>query len=94
MNEYWEITHERAVATQAVWAMKPAFELNALTRTQHGVLSDSLTTLVQTRDNKENDLTDALAAKHTLFNKVQNIATRMPGLIDATLSDEDPMKTR
>ena len=92
MNEYWEITHERAVATQAVWGMKPAFELNALTRTQHGTLCDSLPTLAQTRDNKENDLTDGLAAKHTLFNKVQNIATRMPGLIDATLSDEDPLK--
>lgn len=92
MNEYWEITHERAVATQAVWNMKPAFELNALTRTQHGTLCDSLPTLVQTRDNKANDLTDALAAKHTLFNKLTNIGNRVPGLIDATLSDEDPLK--
>ena len=49
MNEYWEITHGRAVATQAVWGMQPAFELNNLTLTQHGTLTDSLPTLAGPR---------------------------------------------
>jgi hypothetical protein len=92
MNEYWEITHARAVATQAVWGMQPTFELNNLTRTQHGTLTDSLPTLAQTRDNKENDLTDALAAKHTVFDKLQNLAIRVPGLIDGLLDDDDDLK--
>lgn len=92
MNEYWEITHERAVATQAVWGMQPAFELNNLTRTQHGTLTDSLPTLAQTRDNKENDLTEALAAKHDVFAKVENLAIRVPGLIDGLLDDDDDLK--
>ena len=92
MQEYWEITHERGVPTQAVWGMKPLFELNKLNRTQHGTLSDSLPTLAQTRDNKENDLTDALAAKHTIFTKLVNLATRAPGLIDGLLDDEDELK--
>jgi hypothetical protein len=76
MNEYWEITHERGVATQAVWGMQPTFEINNLTRTQHGTLTDSLLTLAQTRVNKENDLTDALAVKHDVFAKLQNLAIR------------------
>jgi len=38
MKEYWEITHDRAVPTQAVWGLQPAFELNNLTRAQHGTL--------------------------------------------------------
>lgn len=92
MDEYWEITQERAVATQAVWAMKIAFELNKLNRTQHAALTDSLPTLAQTRDNKENDLTEALAAKHTVFDRLISIATRMPGLIDGTLDDDDELK--
>ncbi len=92
MNEYWEITHERAVATQAVWGMQPAFEINNLTRTQHGTLTDSLPALAQTRDNKENDLTDALAAKHDVFAKLQNLAIRVPGLIDGLLDDDDDLK--
>ena len=91
MNEYWEITHTRGVATQAVWAMQPAFELNNLTLTQHGTLVDSFPVLAQTRDNKENDLTDALAAKHDVFDKLSNIAGRMPGLIDGLLEDDDPL---
>lgn len=92
MNEYWEITRERGVATQAVWDMQPAFEINNLTRTQHGTLTDSLPTLAQTRDNKENDLTDALAAKHTVFDKLQNLTIRVPGLIDGLLDDDDDLK--
>jgi hypothetical protein len=92
MKQYWEITHERGVATQAVWGMKPAFELNKLTKAQHSTLTDSLPTLAQTRDNKENDLTDALAAKHVVFAKLVSVATRMPGLMDGLLDDEDPLK--
>lgn len=92
MQQYWEITHERAVDTQAVWGMQPTFELNNLTRTQHGTLTDSLPVLAQTRDNKENDLTEALAAKHDQFAKLVNLIIRVPGLIDGLLDDEDPLK--
>jgi len=92
MNEYWEITHERAVATQAVWGMQLAFELHNLTRTQHGTLTDSLPALAQARDNKENDLTEALAAKHDVFAKLENLAIRVPGLIDGLLDDDDDLK--
>ena len=72
--------------------MQPAFELNNLTLTQHATLTDSLPTLAQTRDNKENDLTDALAAKHTVFDKLRNLAIRVPGLIDGLLDDDDDLK--
>lgn len=92
MNEYWEITRERGIATQAVWAMQPTFELNKLTRTQHGALVDSLPVLAQTRDNKEADLTAAITAKNTLITKIQNLAIRVPGLIDGLLDDEDELK--
>ncbi len=92
MNEYWEITHERGVATQAVWGMKPAFELNKLTKAQHATLTESLPTLAQERDNKENDLTDALAAKHTVFDKLRDLAVRVPGLIDGLLSEDDDLR--
>ena len=92
MKEYWEITHERAVATQAVWGMKPTFELNKLTKAQHATLTDSLPTLAQIRDNKENDLTEAIAAKNNLFAKLQNLGVRLPGLIDGLLDDDDDFK--
>lgn len=92
MKEYWEITRERAVATQAVWGMKPAFELNKLTRAQHGTLNDSLPTLAQGRDTAENNLTDVVSAKHTLLKKLANVGTRLPGLIDGLLDDEDELK--
>lgn len=92
MKEFWEITHDRAVPTQVVWAMQAAFELNNLTRTQHGTLTDSLPTLAQARDTAENNLTDALAAKHTVLNKLKNLAVRVAGLIDAVLADDDELK--
>ena len=92
MEEYWEITHTRAVATQAVWGMKPTFELNKLTKAQHATLTDSLPTLAQTRDNKENDLTEALATKHNVFDKLRSLGTRVPGLIDGMLDDDDDFK--
>ncbi len=92
MDEYWEITHDRAVKTQAVWAMQPTFALNKLNRTQHGALSDSLPVLAQLRDNKENDLTEALAAKHTVFDKLANVAVRVPGLLQAMLDEEDELQ--
>ncbi|MEP7366474.1 MAG: hypothetical protein ABI972_24720 [Acidobacteriota bacterium] len=92
MKEYWEITHTRAVATQAVWGMKLTFDLNKLTKAQHSTLTDSLPTLAQARDNKENDLTEALAAKHDFFKKLGNLAVRVPGLIDGLLDDDDDFK--
>lgn len=92
MQQYWEITHERAIDTQAVWGMQLLFELNNLTRTQHGTLTDSLPALAQTRDNKENDLTETLAAKHDLFAKLVSLIVRVPGLIDGLLEDDDPLK--
>ena len=92
MNEYWEITHGRGVATQAVWGMQPTFELNNLTRTQHGTLTDSLPVLAQGRDDAENNLTDALAAKHDVFEKLSNLAIRVPGVIDGLLDDDDDLK--
>lgn len=92
MNEYWEITHERAVPTQAVWAMQASFEINNLTRTQHGTLTDNLPVLAQTRSNAENDLTDALSAKRVLFEKVRSLCVRVPSLIDGLLDDDDPLK--
>lgn len=72
--------------------MKPAFELNKLTKAQHATLTDSLPTLAQVRDNKENDLTDAIAAKHTVFEKLRNLSSRLPGLIDGLLDDDDDLK--
>lgn len=92
MNEYWDITYNRAVPTQAVWGMQPAFELDKLNRTQHGTLTDSLPTLAQTRDTAENNLTDAISAKVVLFTKLENIAIRLPGLADGMLEDADPLK--
>ena len=92
MKQYWEITHTRAVATQAVWGMKLTFELNKLTKAQHLALTDSLPTLAQIRDNKENDLTEATAAKDNFFAKLQNLGVRVPGLIDGLLDDDDDFK--
>ncbi|MEN9575199.1 MAG: hypothetical protein RL514_3054 [Verrucomicrobiota bacterium] len=92
MKEYWEITHDRAVPTQAVWGLQPAFELNNLTRAQHGTLTESLPTLAQFRDTAENNLTDALSAKGNHFTKLLNLAIRQPGLADGLLEDGDPLK--
>jgi hypothetical protein len=92
MKEYWEITHDRAVPTQAVWGLQPAFELNNLTRAQHGTLTDSLPTLAQTRDTAENNLTDAISAKENHFIKLRNLAVRLPGLADGMLEDGDDLK--
>lgn len=89
MNEYWNITLARAMRTQAVWGMKPEFELNSLTRTQHGTLTDSLSTLAQARDTAENNLTDALSAKGTIFTKLVNVSIRLPGLADGLIEDDD-----
>ena len=35
MKEYWEITHERATATVAVWNLQSTFALKGLTLAQH-----------------------------------------------------------
>ena len=92
MTEYWEITHDRAVPTQAVWGMQTTFELNKLTRAQHLTLCDSLPILAQARDNAENNLTDSIAAKNTVFTKIRDLAIRVPGVLDGMLDDEDELK--
>ena len=92
MNEYWDITLTRAVPTQAVWGLQPTFELNNLTRAQHGTLTDNLPTLAQFRDTAENNLTDALSVKGNHFTKLLNLAIRQPGLADGMLEDGDNLK--
>ena len=92
MKEYWEITHERALATQAVWIMQPGFELNKLTKAQHATLTDSLPTLAQTRADKENALTGAIAAADDLFAQIERLDVRVPSFIAGMLDDDDPLK--
>ena len=89
MKQYWEITHDRAVPTQAVWGLAPTFELNNLTRAQHGTLTDGLPGLAQARDTAENNLTDATSARAVLFAKLGDLSVRMPGLLDGLLEDND-----
>ena len=74
--------------------MQTTFKLKNLDRTQHGTLVDSLPVLAQGRDNAENDLTDALAAKNTVFAKLLDLVIRVPGVIDGVLDDEDELKAQ
>lgn len=92
MNQFWDITYARAMPTQAVWGLQAGFELNGLTRTQHGTLTDSLPTLAQFRATAENNLTDALSAKDNHFLKLGNLSVRLPGLADGMLEEGDDLK--
>ena len=92
MNEYFDITYARGLETQSVWAMKPLFELNNLTRTQHAALNDTIPVLAQSRDDAENNLTTAISTKTTSFTKLAAIAIRLPGMMDGSLADDDPLK--
>ncbi len=92
MIEYWELTHARAVPTQSVWAMQPAFELNNLTMVRHAELTDSLPRLAQLISNAENELTKAKSARRGLVERLRNVCFRVPTLIEALLDDDDPLK--
>ena len=89
MKEYWEITYARYLASAPVWGMKPLFELNNLDRPQYLLLGDSLPLLAQARDTAENQLTDGISAKGTAFALLSDVATRLPGLVDGMLADDD-----
>ena len=92
MKEFWEITHDRGVDTQAVWGMQPDFAINKLNKTQHAALTDSLPTLAEARDAAENNLTTSISAKETTFRKLKDVAVRLPGILDGTLEDDDELK--
>ncbi len=92
MNEYWEITHTRGIATQAVWTDQPDFALNKLSKTQHSALVDAMPSLAQERANKESDLTGIIAGRHDTFELVTSLDVRVPGVLGGTLDDEDDLQ--
>lgn len=91
MKEYWEITHERGVATYAVWALAPAFELRGLTRAQHLARVDSLPGLAQARDSRETELSNAFSTRDTRFAQLGELDVRVPAIIEGMLTEDDEL---
>jgi hypothetical protein len=90
-QEYWEITRERGIATNAVWAIQATFALVGLTRTLHLAAVDALTTLADTRSAKEGDLSDRRAERNDLLATIKDVVVRVPGVIDGKLVDDDDL---
>ncbi len=91
MKEYWEITQERAVASLAVWGMKPEFELRNLTRAGHSATTQQLSQLATNRAQQEGDLSDARAVHEELAAKLHELIVRVPGIIEGMLLEEDAL---
>jgi hypothetical protein len=91
MKEFWEITYERGIATNAVWAMQPAFELRGLTSTQHSDNVGTLPELAQVVADKEGDLSDAYESRNDYFAKLTSLIVRVPGVIDGMLTEDDDL---
>jgi hypothetical protein len=91
MKEYWEITYERGIATNAVWAMQPNFELRNLTRFQHTQNVDSLAARAQTRATAEAALSNNYGQRDDLFEKLADLIIRVPGAIEGQLTADDDL---
>jgi hypothetical protein len=91
MQEYWEITQARALATVSVWNLQPTFTLQGLTLSQHTANTAALASTATTRAQKEGDLSDARQSLYDAFEKMTDMNTRVPGAIEGMLSPDDDL---
>jgi hypothetical protein len=94
MKEQWEITQERAIATNAVWAMQPGFELRGTTLAQHRASLAALSEQAQACADAEGDASDAFAALKGLFAMLSDLGVRVPAAIDGLLDGEDGLRAQ
>lgn len=90
-TEYWEITHERAVATCAVWYMDQNFKLKNCDLAGHVSRTNALPGLAGTRAEAEGDLSDARQACLDTLAKLNELNSRVPGIIKGRLSADDDL---
>ena len=92
MAEYWQTMHLRGQQTIGVWGtFSAAFQVGALTLTEHTADVALILTHVNDRDVQQDVLDDAMLARDANFDLIHDIAVRVPQLIDATLEDSDPL---
>ena len=90
-TEYWEITHERAVATCAVWYMDQLFKLKNCDYAGHVTRTAALPGLAGTRAEAEGDFSDAREDCLDYFAKLNELNSRVPGIIKGCLSADDDL---
>lgn len=92
MKEYWEITLERLIATCAVWAMQPSFQLKNLTLASHTTAIAGLTDAANLRSLREGDLSDKRALRDDVLAIIKDVIVRVPGIIGNKLEDGDDLQ--
>ena len=91
MKEYWEITHDRGVATLAVWFMNQGFALKNCTFADHTTRVEQMPGKAADRDAAEADHTDARQVTADFFAELNNLIVRVPGVIDGQLSPDSEL---
>ena len=91
MTEYWEITHNRATATVAVWNMQAAFVLKSLNLTQHTTNCTGLPPLASARAQTELATNAARAVRDDALRLLHTANARVPVLLEAMVDDNDDL---
>lgn len=91
MKEYWEITHERATATVAVWNLQSTFALKGLTLAQHTTNCTGLPTQAAARALVELATNAVRADRDDALRLIREANARVPNLLEGHLDDNDDL---
>lgn len=92
MAEFYQEAHTRGQQTLAIWlAWKAALTVDVLTRTQHMANVAALFTAAQARDNQQDVLDAARAARTTNFTFLQDVSIRFPRALEGQLPAQDQL---
>lgn len=90
-TEYWEITHERATATCAVWYMDQLFEMKNCDYAGHVSRTAALPGLAAARALAEGNLSDAREDCLDFLAEINELNSRVPGIIKGRISADDDL---
>ena len=85
MNEFWEVTRERGMATVSIWQLDNKFALRDLTLQNHQTDLGLLEELVATRTQQQVRLSEARNARNLAFDQLKEIIVRVPGVIEGMI---------
>jgi hypothetical protein len=85
MNEFWEVTRERGMATMSIWQLDSKFALRDLTLQNHQTDLGLLDELAAARTQQQVRLSEARNVRNLAFDQLKEIIVRVPGVIEGMI---------
>lgn len=92
MPQSWQITQARALQSQGVWALSPAFTVGSHTKTTHNTLTGDLQSDAVATETAKNALDGKDGVLNQEYAYFQSMNSALAGRFDSEVPDDNPLQ--